>query len=334
MEKKLRTYQRACRQATDWLLSFANPDGSIGPTRDHLFYYRIPWALALMGELRAAGRILDWIHKNMFNPQGAFEGVSPQGVFQQRYGSYPLACLLVGAARMQRFDLVYAGTRHLLTCQDPQSGGFYSSRTNTGPSGEQELFPAAQGGMSFLLVGQLEAALKAGEFLARMWELQPAADEKLYHVYSPGKGLIRDYPAAEEAEYLTRKDAPWQHHFNGGIAAALLTKLHMATDKSRWLELAQDYQDFSMTTHECQFQSMQTCKSGWGAGLLYLVTREQRYCDWTTRMGDWFVGNQHPEGYWENTRYWTPAPTTADRIHITAEFIMHMAHIITYLSVD
>ena len=108
----------------------------------------------------------------------------------------------------------------------------------------------------------------------------------------------------------------------------------MATGKSRWLELAQDYQDFSMTTHECQFQSMPTCKSGWGAGLLYLVTREQRYCDWTTRMGDWFVGNQHPEGYWENTRYWTPAPTTADRIHITAEFIMHMAHIITYLSVD
>ena len=58
MEKKLRTYQQACRQATDWLLNFANPDGSIGPTRDHLFYYRIPWALALMAELKAAGALV------------------------------------------------------------------------------------------------------------------------------------------------------------------------------------------------------------------------------------------------------------------------------------
>ena len=240
-------------------------------------------------QITAAGRILDWIHKNMFNPQGAFEGVSPQGVFQQRYGSYPLACLLVGAALMQRFDLVYPGTHHLLTWQDPESGGFYSSRTNTGPTGEQELFPAAQGGMSFLLVGQLEAALKAGEFLARMWELQPAVGEKLYHVYSPSKGLVTDYPAAEEAEYLTRKDAPWQHHFNGGIAAALLAGLFLATGEEHWLQSAHNYQAFSMTTDACQFRSMQTCKSGWGAGLLWVATGTPVYRDWTYRMGHWFV---------------------------------------------
>ena len=88
-----------------------------------------------------------------------------------------------------------------------------------------------------------------------------------------------------------------------------------------------------MTTDDCQFQSKQTCKSGWGAGLLYVVTREDRYRDWTVRMGDWFVEHQFADGYWENTKVHTPNPTQADQIHITAEFVMHVANIITYLAV-
>ena len=332
MQAKLESYRQACRKGTDFLLRAVNRDGSIGPVQENLYYYRVPWAFALMGEITAASRVTDWIRTNMFSAQGAFEGTTPQGVFQDRYGSYPLACLLVGATMLQRFDIIYPGTGNLLTWQDAESGGFYNNRRDVRASSEQELFPAAQGGMSLLLVGQLDAALRAGAFLARLWELQPDVQHQLYHVYSPKKGLVTDYAPEDEALYLTKKDEPWQHHYNGGIAAALLTKLYMASGDTKWLELARQYQDFSMTTHECQFQSMQTCKSGWGAGLLYVVTREARYRDWTARLGDWFVEHQRADGCWENTKFWTPNPTVADRIHITAEFVMHLAHIITYLS--
>ena len=332
LEEKLETYGRACRQGTDWLLDQVNPDGSIGPVQDRLYYYRVPWTLALMGELGPASRVLDWIQRHMLSPQGAFEGLSPQGVFERRYGSYPLACLLVGATLLQRLDLVYPGARHLLTWQDPESGGLYDNRQDPPASSEQELFPAAQGGMTFLLVGQLQAAIKAGEFLARLWDLQPDVEHQLYHVYSPAKGLVADYPPAEEALYLTRKDQPWQHHFNGGIAAAFLAELYLATSGDKWLDLARRYQEFSMTTHECQFQSMQTCKSGWGSGLLYIATRETPYRNWTARLGDWFVENQFDDGHWENTKFWTPNPTVTDKIEITTEFVMHLANIATYLS--
>ena len=105
LEKRLSIYWQACRKGTDWLLSRMNPDGSMGPVGERLFYYRVPWALALMGEISAASRVLDWIRAHMISPEGAFEGVSPQGVFEDRYGSYPLACLLVGAGMMQRFDI-------------------------------------------------------------------------------------------------------------------------------------------------------------------------------------------------------------------------------------
>jgi hypothetical protein len=269
----------------------------------------------------------------MFTSEGAIAGLSPLGVFESRYGSYPLACLIVSATLLQRFDIVYPGTRRLLTWQDANSGGFYNDRQNRTDAGEQELFPTCQGGMTLILAGKIGAAIKAGDWLKRLWRLQPDVGKRLYHVYCPEKGLIMDYAPDEQALYVTEKDKPWQHHYNGGIAAAFLTKLHMATGDEQWLDLARRFQDFSMTTDPCQFQSKQVCKSGWGSGLLYLVTREAMYRDWTVRLGDWFVEHQFQDGHWENTPFWVPEPTTADQIEITAEFVMHLAHIVAYLSV-
>jgi hypothetical protein len=332
-EKMLATYRLACRKGTDWLLRSMNPDGSIGPVEERLFYYRVPWTFALMGEVAAASQVLDWVSRHMLTPQGAFEGVSPQGIFAERYGSYPLACLLIGAVMRQRYDIVYRGAQHLLTWQDPLSGGLYNNRTDMSATGEQTLFPACQTGMTFILTSQLGAARKAGRWVKRLWDLQPDVEHVLYHVYSPAKGLVADFTPDQQAIYVTRKDQPWQYHYNGGIAAAFLTQLYMATGQKQWLDLARAYQSFSMTTDECQFQSMQTCKSGWGSGLLYLVTREQAYRDWTLRLGDWFVEHQCADGHWENTKHWMPHPTDADNIEITAEFVMHLANLISYLSV-
>ena len=332
VDDKLATYRLACRRGTDWLLDHVSEDGSIGPAWERLYYYRVPWAFAMMGEITAANRKLAWIDRHMFTGEGAFEGVSPQGVFESRYGSYPLACLLVGATLVQRLDVVYRGTRHLLTLQDSQSGGFYNNCRDTTATGEQELFPACQGGMTLLVVGQVEAALKAGLWLKRLWELQPDVAHKLFAVYTPAKGLVTDFAPDQQATYVTRKDDPWQHHFNGGIAAAFLTNLHMATGENGWLDLARQYQEFSMTTDDCQFQSMQLCKSGWGSGLLWVATKEERYRDWTLRLGDWFVEHQLDDGRWENTKFFTPNPTLPDKIEITAEFVMHVANIIAYVS--
>ena len=72
---------------------------------------------------------------------------------------------------------------------------------------------------------------------------------------------------------------------------------------------------------------------GLGSGLLSVATGETGYWDWTVRLGGWFVDHQFDNGHWENTKFWTPDPTVADKIEITTEFVMHAANIITYLSV-
>ena len=347
IEKKLEIYRATCRKGTDWLLGFMNVDGSIGPIDEpeRIYYYRVPWAFALMGEISSADRALDWVSRHMFSVDGEVEGHSPRGLFDTLYGSYPLACLLIAAVMRQRFSLVIPGARCLATWQDPESGGFYNNRQDMTETGEQVLFPTAQGGMTLLQLGQIEAARKAGVWFRRLWELQPDIEHRLYAVFSRAKGLVTGADASESAGswssdlpehefvYVTKKDEPWQAHFNGGIAAAFLTQLHTATGKAEWLDLARGYQEFSMTTNECQFQSMQVCKSGWGSGMLYVATREARYQDWTVRMGDWFVEHQLEDGHWENTKHWTPIPTVSNNIEITAEFVMHLANIISYLSV-
>ena len=100
----LESYRGCCRQGTDWLLQQLNADGSIGPVADDLYYYRAPWTFALVGEIEAASRALEWTKRNMLTPEGALEGGTPQGVFADRYGCYPLSCLLTGAALLQRAD--------------------------------------------------------------------------------------------------------------------------------------------------------------------------------------------------------------------------------------
>ena len=145
-------YRDACRRGTGWMLSRQGLDGSLGPVAERLCYYRVPWALALVGERVAAAACLDWIEGAMISEEGEFEGVSPRGIFDQRYGSYPLACLLTGACLLERTDLVRRCLPRLLSWQDPDTGGFFNCREEMDTRGEQELFPTCQAGMTLLSI--------------------------------------------------------------------------------------------------------------------------------------------------------------------------------------
>jgi len=334
LAEKLTKYGQAARRGADWLLDHQSEDGSIGPVREYIEYYRVPEAFALVGERVAAVRVLDWIRRNMLTPQGALEGVSPLGWSEHAYGSYPIGCLINGASLLGEVDVVACGLQDLLQWQDG-SGGFYRSRKDRSAEAELELCPTAQAGMTLLQVGQIEPARAAGRWLKQLWDAQPDIEQQLFTVMRCNGELVGG-PFDNEADavyYATRKDDPWQHHFNPGIAAACLAQLYRVTGESEWLDAARNFQEFSMTTDPCQFRSMQVCKSGWGSGMLYVATQETQYRDWTVRLGDWFVENQQEAGYWKGTAHWTPEPTLANLIEATAEFVGHTARIESFLSV-
>ena len=125
---------------------------------------------------------------------------------------------------------------------------------------------------------------------------------------------------------------------------AYAARRYLATGDAQWLELAQAYFDFTMEGADQIWASNQLCKASWGAGILYMCTKEERYLDWTLRMADWYLQKQEDDGHWEQSLSAAglvalpgcPYAAETDlnqHVGMTAEFVMHMAHILGTLGV-
>lgn len=335
MQEKVRTYEAARRRGVDFLLANLHPDGSLNDVgRPRVTYYRVPWALAVSGETGAAFRVLAWIERVGLSPEGMFHGGvawSPEA--NRAVNTYAETCLAYGATLLRRFDVARRAMRFATRFHDPVTGGIFMDRERTGERDPQLLFLTCQFGMSAVITGDLDAAIRAGEWLRRLWAAQPELPHRLYTVWTRAGGLVTEVPPEEDGRhYVNDAREVRQYHYNGGIAAAFLTQLGMATSDATWLDLARAYQRFSMETTARQFETKQVCKSAWGAGLLSLVTGDASYLPWLVRMGDWFAAEQEPDGGWSNTRYLDPDPPLAHRIEVTAEFVVHLDTLIGALA--
>jgi len=325
---KIDTYLEARERGLQWLLRQINADGSVGSVEEGISYYRVPWSLAVCGHTREAAALLGWIRRNMFTAQGDFAGRFPR---HKPYHVYPNAALVYGAHILRQFDISYRGIRFLIEkLQDPENGGFFKDLEHTDREGEEEAYTTSQAGLACLITGHLAEAEKVGAFLEMLWRAQPDPQNRLYHVFSPGRGLITDLEGKDAVgAYVLEKQAEQQWYFVPGIAAAVLARLYMATGKEEYLKLAQNYQAFAMECTEKQFEVPQVGKTGWGAALLYQVTKESQYRDWTIRVGDYFVHSQREDGHWENIE---PYTELRYNLEATSEFVVHLDTIIGVLS--
>lgn len=326
----LARYRTAQRKAIAWLLAQVNNDGSIGDAQRDTCYYRVPWAFCVAGEADAAMRMLTWIRRHMLTVDGELAGsISAGRDWYRSVNTYTETCLAYGAMLLRQYDVAQSAMTFALRSQSLASGGVYMDRQRMDEHGPQLLFLTAQLGMSALLTGHHARARAAGEWLVRLWHAQPELPARLYTVWTDANGLASTVPDGDDRRnYIQESQQTYEYHFNGGIAAACLAYLYLATGEQDWLDTARAYQQFSMQSTPRQFDTKQVCKSSWGSSLLWLITGEQQYLDWTVRMGDWFVAEQVDDGHWFNTPHNVPNPTVNDNIQITAEFVVHLDHII------
>lgn len=326
IERKIQTYLEARQAGVAFLLRHQNMDGSIGPVEKGLYYSRIPWVLAVAGETVPAMRLVEWLRRHMLTADGELAGErSPNQGANESANTYAETCLAYGAHLLRQFDVAQRTMRFALRFQDSDTGGIYMDRRHLGPDGPQLLYLTCQFGMSALITGHRDAAERAGQWLQRVWEAQPELPKRLYTIYTRAQGLVREVPTgADRRHYINESQDVQQMHYNGGIAAAFLVRLYLATADRQWLDLARCYQAFSMESTEQQFEVMQVCKSGWGGALLYATTQEPQYRDWTIKLGDWFVAHQLADGHWTNSHYIDPNPPLQSQLSTTAEFINHL----------
>ena len=323
VRRSLSKFEAAKRKGTDYLLSNMNPDGSIGPVANGFYFYRLPWTFTVAGETQAALNICGWVRENMLTPDGDFD----RGLrkLTDAY-AYRNATFIYGAHIARQYDLSYGSMPFLLTLQDPVSGGFSNDMTADGPSDDMCVPYSVGGGLACLSTGYLDEARKVYGYLKSVWDQQDALPERLYYTLSRGsQRVIREYAPDEWMHYVVFAQKPVAQRWTvGGIAAAFLCRLYMADPRPEYVELAREYMRFSMESTEGQFGFAQVCKSGWGSALLYNVTGDGQYRDWTVRMGDWFSETQSEDGSWRRFSRDQESAT----IHNAAEFVVHLDTII------
>lgn len=332
---KISLYKKTKEKGVKWLLAQRNEDGSFVPAQEGMHYFRVPWALAVSGRTAEAASLVEWIRKNMWT-DGDFTGKYPRphGKWGGAFYIYINANIILGAHLLRQFDISIPAMEFLIkNYHDNENGGFFNNIENTGADGEKEICHSSQGGISALMTGHIETARKVAHFLKKVYDAQLELPDRLYIYYSTKKGLITDFnnTPEERRNYVIEAQEPRQMYFAPGIAAAFLVRLYMVTKNIEYLELAKKYQKFAMGCTERQFEVPQVCKTGWGSALLYQVTKEEKYKEWTIRVGDYYVASQFEDGHWENIEP-HKEPQIEINVRVTAEFIVHVDNIIGALS--
>lgn len=331
INEKLSSYRISRDKATQWLLSLQSSNGSLGPSDEGAYYYRIPWTFAVVGEAEAASRFMGWLRANQLTQSGELRGLFPLGAYTSHY-SYIMANLVCGAHLLGEFDMAQRGIDVLRRFADPISGGFSNAQPDLNASPRIETWISAQVGLAFMLVGNLDTAERVGEFLIRSYDLQPDISQQLYFVYNKtDQALVTDGEGQDQPSISIRKDLGRQWFYAPGMISGFLVCLYKATNRQRYLEYAQKYQDFVQSCSPKQFDGIEVCKTGWGAALLYGVTSADSYLEWSVRVGDFFVGTQQPDGRWPDDRY---SPSTLGQdIALTAQNVIWLHSIMYALTV-
>lgn len=333
-QRRLQQFDGSRRAGVQFLLRHVHHDGSVPQAPGRVTIYRVPWALAVGGESAAAHRVLDWIEREGLGDDGEFHGgIERDRAANHTFNTYPETCLAYGAHLLRRFDIARSAMGFARRFQDPVTGGVFMDREMLGDDGPQLLFLTCQYGMSAAMTGDVEPAIRAAIWLENLWSNQPKVPERMFTVWTRNDGLVTTVPEGEDSRhYVNESQEERQFHYNGGIAAAFLGQLYLVTGNSRWLDLAREFQEFSMESTPRQFETRQVCKSAWGATQLAFATGEDRYLQWLERMGEWFVSIQESDGHWTNSPYIDPDPPVEAQIEVTAEFVIHMDALVSALA--
>lgn len=310
----------------EWLLVNLNPDGSIGPVDQGHYYYRVPSALHSAGYTMEACMLTNWIRMNMFNQEGDFIGKYGRGGYAENFYTYPNANLIIASQNLKQYDLSQKGIQFLINMQDEKTGGFYNLKDKPYKQQRMDIWTSSQAGLACIATGKLAEAEKTAQFLDSMIDLQPDIDTKLYNVYQPKEGLSTSYPEEEAKYFVVDSKSTLQYYFIPGIAAAFLGRLYMAAGHKKHLDLAEKYLAFSLRCSEDQFTRPQVGKVGWGAAILYQITKNSTYLNLARKVAQYLVDYQYPEGYWWNI---PPFIELHHTIEVTAEFVLHLDSILT-----
>lgn len=211
------------------------------------------------------------------------------------------------------------GLRFLLGQQDPTYGGFYMTLAEPGQRANSNTISTAMAGVALLTTGQTDAARRAGDWLCRLVEMQPAPEERFYTTTKPNGSLRTDYAAEESRWHMVDTKVETQCWYAVGLPFAFAIQLHEATGEKRYADLARWLFQFQQRCVN-PWDGPSSGKAAWACSMLYRLMGEPQYRAIALHVAGNFVSRQTSEGWFKGWLYVEPKPGEGQPVLTVRQF--------------
>jgi hypothetical protein len=211
---------------------------------------------------------------------------------------------------MGSYGLAQKGLAFLRRFQCPELGGFWSRFDADSGSVVRTFLDSSStssGGLALLACGQVEDAMRAGDFILRLLDAQPQPERFYFSSWEAGRGLMTDVFGEEDQNALRGRkqfclsaeaDPRYELVWLIGKPMKFLAKLYDASGDRRYLDGAARLFAFFCRLPEGRWTNYANCKIMWGASELYRHTRDPRYNETAARILKWICDSQRSWGGW------------------------------------
>jgi len=279
-------------------------------------HYKALYFWASVGDTVMAGKYRRLLCERFLRSDGDFrtaedfKGIRafPSGP-RNRY-LYSNGWILVAMQRMGAYDIVRKGLQFVLQFQDENQGGFYSSFNPKSKTIVQELMDSSStssAGLALLACGRMCEARRAGDFLVRLFDLQPQPEKYFFCSMRPDGTLhARGFSGDDLWDANGRKQMCLSAEADGmgeltwmiGKPTKFLVRLYGATGETKYLDCARRGFDFFQRLHPGAWTNLGSCKTMWAGAELYRMTGEDIFAETTLRILDHICKSQLPSGAW------------------------------------
>jgi hypothetical protein len=291
--------EAAVARTAKWAIGLLGPEGFRGCEREVLGVYKAPMALFASGHADQAARVLRAIEQQFFL-DGDFH--ADTGVPHPPSGrSYRNAWLAWGSHVLGAYHLSQPAYDRLQAAQHAHHGG---SPDNDTAEPARRVYPAggtAKVANALLAAGRLDAAVRAGRFLQKLFDSQSADATRIFLITDANGNMLDPellgiQQGVENFVFELRK--PHQICWIFGLTLRVYARLYRATGDKSWLTSAEHLHHWITRADPSLYATVTNGKMAWGAAEMASVTGKPEWRQLAQRVGQWMRDQQGEDGVW------------------------------------
>ena len=232
---------------------------------------------------------------------------------------YSNGWVVCGLRRLGYYGAAERGMNFVRRFQSPTLGGFASHfdvRLGQVNPAYLDTSSTSSAGLALLACGDVEAARRAGDFVLRVLEAQPAPDRFYYCSWEVKSGLMTDIWGDEDTGAIrgrkqfclsTETDPRYELTWLVGKPMKFLTRLYDMTGEAIYLQGARTLLKFFERLDHERVHNYGSCKIMWASAELYRHTGETHFALTAEEIFRWFCETMTPSGIWVHSLWYRNA---------------------------